>query len=146
MMPWVFDDGGRKAAGFQGEARDCVVRAAAIATGRPYTEIHAIVKIVSFQGRGGKRRAPRPRGAGVPKRATKMIMQRLGFLWVPLMGIGTGCRVHLRPGELPAHSPLVLQLSRHLTAVIDGVVHDTHDPSRSGRRCVYGYWYLPRTG
>jgi hypothetical protein len=24
--------------------------------------------------------------------------------------------------------------------VIDGVIHDTHDCSRGGTRCVYGYW------
>jgi len=24
--------------------------------------------------------------------------------------------------------------------VIDGVLHDTHDCSRDGTRCVYGYW------
>jgi hypothetical protein len=24
--------------------------------------------------------------------------------------------------------------------VIDGVVHDTHDPRRGGTRCVYGYY------
>jgi hypothetical protein len=24
--------------------------------------------------------------------------------------------------------------------VIDGVIHDTFDPSRGGTRCVYGYW------
>ncbi len=29
---------------------------------------------------------------------------------------------------------------RHYTAVIDGVINDTHDPSREGTRCVYGYW------
>jgi hypothetical protein len=23
---------------------------------------------------------------------------------------------------------------------IDGVIHDTHDPSLRGTRCVYGYW------
>jgi hypothetical protein len=23
---------------------------------------------------------------------------------------------------------------------IDGVIHDTHDPSRNGTRFVYGYW------
>lgn len=22
----------------------------------------------------------------------------------------------------------------------DGVIRDTHDPSRDGTRCVYGYW------
>jgi hypothetical protein len=55
------------------------------------------------------------------------------------MQIGSGCRVHLRADELTP-GRLVVQLSRHLTAVIDGVVHDTHDPSRNGTRCVYGYW------
>jgi hypothetical protein len=30
--------------------------------------------------------------------------------------------------------------SRHLVAVIDGVIHDTHDCSRDGTRCVYGYF------
>ena len=35
---------------------------------------------------------------------------------------------------------LVVSLSRHWTAVIDGVIFDTHDPSRRGTRCVYGYW------
>jgi len=32
---------------------------------------------------------------------------------------------------------------RHLTAVIDGVIHDTHDPSRDGTRSVYGYYSQP---
>jgi hypothetical protein len=55
------------------------------------------------------------------------------------MGIGTGCTVHLRDGELPS-GRLVVSVSRHEVAVIDGVMHDTHDPSRDGTRCVYGYW------
>ena len=32
------------------------------------------------------------------------------------------------------------RLSGHLAAVIDGVVHDIHDCSRDGTRCVYGYF------
>jgi hypothetical protein len=34
-------------------------------------------------------------------------------------------------------------VSRHAVAVIDGVIHDTYDCSRGGKRCVYGYWRLP---
>ena len=30
-LPWVYDDGGRAAAGFKGEAGDCGTRAVAIA-------------------------------------------------------------------------------------------------------------------
>ena len=38
---------------------------------------------------------------------------------------------------------IVVSVSKHLTAVIDGVIHDTHDCSRSETRCVYGYWQSP---
>jgi hypothetical protein len=56
------------------------------------------------------------------------------------MGIGTGCKVHLRNGELP-NGRIIVKLSRHVAAVIDGVLHDlTEEVSRDGTRCVYGYW------
>ena len=55
------------------------------------------------------------------------------------MGIGTGCKVHLRADELPA-GRLVAALSHHMVAVIDGIIHDTYDCSREGTRCVYGYF------
>lgn len=41
--------------------------------------------------------------------------------------------------ELPS-GRLIVAVSRHLCAVIDGVIHDTFDPSRDGTRCVYGYF------
>jgi len=56
------------------------------------------------------------------------------------MFIGSGCRVHLRSKELPMGT-LIVSVSKHLTTVIDGVINDTHDCSRDGTRCVYGYWY-----
>ena len=58
------------------------------------------------------------------------------------MQIGAGCKVHLRADELP-RGQLLVSLSRHSAAVIDGVLHDTHDCSRDGMRCVYGYWQAP---
>jgi hypothetical protein len=47
--------------------------------------------------------------------------------------------MHLRVGEVP-EGRLIVRLSHHLTAVLDGVIRDTHDPSRAGTRCVYGYF------
>jgi hypothetical protein len=35
-MKWIHNDGGRADAGFRGETGDCVTRAIAIATGKPY--------------------------------------------------------------------------------------------------------------
>jgi hypothetical protein len=57
------------------------------------------------------------------------------------MQIGSGCKVHFRSAELPP-GRLIVKVSRHLVAVIDGVIHDTSDCSRRGTRCVYGYWSL----
>jgi len=58
------------------------------------------------------------------------------------MAIGSGCTVHLRSEELPK-GRLLVKVSGHLTAVIDGVLYDTHDCSRHGMRCVYGYFSKP---
>jgi hypothetical protein len=39
-MDFTYDDGGRAAAGFKGSTGDCVTRAIAIATGKPYREVY----------------------------------------------------------------------------------------------------------
>lgn len=39
-MKFKFNDGGREAAGYKGKASDCVTRAIAIATGKPYQEVY----------------------------------------------------------------------------------------------------------
>ena len=41
--------------------------------------------------------------------------------------------------ELPT-GRLIVAVSKHLTTMIDGVINDTHNPSRDGKRCVYGYY------
>jgi len=147
----VFNDGGRKAAGYVGEAGDCVTRAIAIATGKPYQEVydalHVRTKLFGITRRGrvaklikqGKRRSPRN---GVFKDISRPYLAGLGWTWVPTMQIGSGCKVHLRADELPG-GRLIVKVSRHLVAVIDGVIHDTYDCSRDGTRCVYGYWKGP---
>lgn len=141
-MEWVYDDGGRAAAGFTGEARDCVVRAIAIATGVPYMDVYLALreKISELEtpARRGGMSSPRN---GVHKDTIRKYLTGLGWRWIPTMGIGTGCKVHLRPEELPA-GRLIASVSKHCVAVVDGVIRDTHDPSREGTRCVYGY-YVP---
>lgn len=140
-LPFVFDDGGRAAAGFKGHAGDCVCRAISIATGLDYLAVY--VHLDAFAGRErprrGKRSSPR-NGVKIP--TIRRYLEHLGWKWTPTMTIGSGCTVHLREGELPG-GRLIVSLSRHLCAVIDGVVHDLSDPSRGGTRCVYGYWSAP---
>lgn len=160
-MQFVQNDGGRAAAGFKGKAGDCVARAIAIASGRPYREVYdrlaagnasqRITKQTKRLGRSVRR------GVYDKRKWFKDYMRELGFEWTPTMGIGTGCKVHLHDGELP-NGRLIASVSKHYTAVIDGVIHDTHDPQREtetvwfkpgttaishrtiSHRCVYGYW------
>lgn len=140
-MKFNYNDGGRQAAGFtRKKSGDCVCRAIAIATERPYKEIHALISHYAKQERTGKRKSKRSDPErGVYKSTERKVMGALGWEWVPTMGIGTGCRVHLCDGELP-QGRIVANVSHHFTAIIDGVINDTYDPSRGGSRCVYGYY------
>lgn len=139
MIPFVVDDGGRAAAGFRGETSDCVTRAIAIATGLPYGMVYDAVNAAAVRERPRQGRSRSRARTGVSKATTRRLMLSLAWVWTPTMAIGSGCRVHVRADELPA-GRLVLQLSRHVAAVVDGVLHDTFDCSRDGTRCVYGYW------
>lgn len=144
-MNYIDDDGGRKVAGYIGSTGDCAVRAFAIATELPYQTVYDAINALGLSERTGKRKRGKSNArTGVYKSASHKYMGALGWVWHPTMQIGSGCKVHLRDGELPM-GRLVVQVSKHFTAVIDGVIHDTHDPSRDGTRCVYGYWSKPRT-
>jgi len=138
---FVCDDGGRAEAGHAGKAGDCVTRAIAIATGKPYREVYDAINGLAANERSSRQRRGRRSSArnGVFKQTYRRYLDRIGWRFTPTMGIGTGCQVHLRGDELPT-GRLIVALSRHLTVVIDGVIRDTHDPSRGGTRCVYGYF------
>lgn len=137
-MRWQYNDGGRKEAGYRGNTGDCVCRAIAIATQKPYEEVYGLINSYAQRERRRDRKHSSAR-EGVYKATIKRVMAALGWKWVPTMQIGGGCRVHLADGELPM-GRLVVSVSKHLVAVIDGVINDTHDCSRSGSRCVYGYY------
>jgi len=130
----VEDDGGRALAGFIGSAGDCVTRSIAIALELDYGLVYR--ELAMQNAALGK---PRSARNGVPRRVYQPYLEGWGWRWVPTMRVGSGCQVHLRAEELPA-GRIVARCSRHLCAVVDGVIHDTHDPSRGGTRCVYGYF------
>lgn len=141
--PFQWDDGGRAAAGFRGTAAgDCVTRAISIASGVSYSSVYGLINDAALRERPRKGRRRSSARTGVKIRTVHRVITELGGVWTPTMQIGTGCTVHVRTGELPA-GRLVLNLSKHLCAFIDGTVHDLEDPSRDGTRCVYGYWTFP---
>jgi len=139
-MKFIYDDGGREAAGFKGTTGDCVCRAIAIATGRPYKEMYNLLNEYAAKERGhGRRKRKSSARDGVFIPTIRKVMSALGWKWNACMAIGKGCTTHLDAGELP-QGRLIVQVSRHMCAVIDGVLHDTHDCTRGGNRCVYGYF------
>ena len=156
-MEYVYDDGGRTKAGYKGKARDCGTRAIAIVTGLPYQQVYDMVIEYAIRERITKKKSVRshPR-TGIWQKTMRRIMADLGWVWVPTMLIGQGCKVHLHQDELPS-GRLLVNVSRHYTSVIDGVIHDTHNPCRGGcagmkggepftqkeTRCVYGYYHKP---
>jgi hypothetical protein len=158
---FIYDDGGRAAAGYKGEAGDCVCRAIAIALEKPYQEIYE--ELIAY--RIGLRQTKRVKGShprtGVNRTIYGRYLTEQGWRWHPTMKIGTGCMVHLRKEELPP-GRLIVRVSGHVCAMIDGVIHDTFDPRRGSliyykqsctdsrhaeidrivpeTRCVYGYY------
>ena len=154
-------------AGFKGKSDDCAIRAIAIGECRDYKEVYdeicvanqkyktkwmdrANVKMLRtphkmtvkdvfyFKMNEKHKTAINPHG-GVAKAVSKSYLEKHGWKWTPTMFIGVGCKVHLRKDELPK-GRVIAQVSKHLVCLIDGIINDTHDPSRNGTRCVYGYW------
>jgi hypothetical protein len=127
-MKMIYHDGGRSLY-FKGDADDCVVRSIALAAGLDYKEVYDLLKAKMRKGKS-------PRN-GVPRKIYHSVILALGFEWIPFMGIGTGCRVHLKKEELPTGT-MICRLSKHLCCVKDHVIYDTFHPGAD--RCVYGIY------
>lgn len=136
-MQFIYNDGGREQAGYKGSAGDCVCRAVAIVTRKPYLDVYNALNILCKKEKIRKNCSTARNG--VYRKTYDILLKQLGAKWVPCMGIGTGCKVHLTDGQLPM-GRIIVRVSKHFVAVINGVIHDTSDPQRNGTRCVYGYF------
>lgn len=114
-------------------------RSIAIATKQPYEKVYNDLNNFKDSLRQTKHIKGSHSRTGVSRKIYERYLASLGWKWVPCMQIGTGCKVHLKSEELPK-GRIITRLSKHLCAVIDGVIFDTFDPSREGTRCVYGYF------
>ena len=134
-----FNDGGREESGFQGTTGDCVTRAIAIALELPYKQVYDDLNALISQHRKTRiQKASNARG-GVNKKFYHQYLRDKGWKWAPCMTIGSGCKVHLKADELPK-GRIIARVSKHIVAVVNGVVNDTYDCSRNETRCVYGYF------
>ena len=163
MTDFKYNDGGRELSKYKGKTGDCVTRAIAIATAKPYQEVYndlakwaedysltrndRVAKAMR-KAKSGSLRSTSPRN-GVYKEVYKPYLESLGWEWITCNKIGQSEKVHLDASELPK-GRLICSVSRHLTTMIDGVINDTYNPQRKHRgypneRMVYGYYRKSET-
>jgi len=139
-MSFLYNDGGRNEAQYKGVTGDCVTRAISIVTGVPYQTVYDEINKIAANEKVRKNRTKKSSArTGVFKETSAAYLTSLGWVWTPTMTIGSGCKVHLKSSELPL-GKIICKVTKHMVAVIDGVINDTYDCSRQGTRCVYGYW------
>lgn len=141
-MKFQYNDGGRRRSGFKGTTSDCVVRAIAIISQKPYIEVRKEIGILCTkfnekQLLNGVNHKSNMR-KGIAKPVYHKYILSLGFEWV-------FCRykVHLKSKELPM-GRIIVSVSKHLCAVVNKVLNDMSDCSNGGRRLVYGYYKKTR--
>lgn len=140
-MDFNYNDGGRSKYFKAERVGDCVCRAIAIGNNMDYMQVYNLINEYAKKEHKGKRKRGISNARnGVYKNTIKKVLEELGWVWIPTMEIGKGCQVHLRDGELPMDKTIIVNVSRHTTCVINGVINDTYDCSRDGNRCVYGYF------
>lgn len=141
-MEFEYNDGGRSKYFRAENVGDCVTRAICNATGLDYLDVYKRLKELSKNEnvknhRGHKQSSVRD---GVFKETWKTFLEEINWVRVKTMDFGNGNRIHLRDGEIPNQGVFIVQVSKHLTCVRDGVLVDTYDCSRDGDRMVYGYY------
>ena len=93
-LTFVYDDGGRAAAGYKGPADDCVCRAIAIAAGMPYQQVYDALNQLGHAERLSRRRKSKSSArTGVHKPTIRRYMAAIAWTWTPVMFVGQGCTV-----------------------------------------------------
>ena len=128
VSAYVNNDGGRAATGRKGSARDCGVRALAIATGASYSDCYA--ELAQANKDAGHEKSARN---GIFKDVYNKVLARHGWVWHAAPKFD-GRKA--RCSDMPRGTVIARQ-SRHFVAVVNGVPHDTFD---SSQKMVYGYW------
>ena len=122
MLRYQYSDGGRESAGFKGRAGDCVTRAMAIATGKPYRECYrALAKANKVY--TGVRSARN----GVRKEAYVKVFSDAGMVQIPInWPVGRGPKPTLTQAA-KKFPTCIVTTAKHMIAIKDGVLRDTWD-------------------
>jgi len=126
---YIYDDGGRRKAGYRRQANDCVVRAIAIASEMPYESIRTALEAMA------KAQSRQCVDKGVFRETFHPLLTDMGWHYegpwmpTPIWDIPLG--------------RVICRLQHHLVAVIDGMPHDTHNAFRGKKRDILAYYTPP---
>ena len=117
MLDFVYDDGGREAAGFDEQPNDCFARAYAIMFDVGYQE--ALDAVYKVMGDGYKYTAYK----GVPKKKIEIILTNAGL-------IRAGLEPRRKPTLTAAYERFgqcIAVVTHHIVCLKDGALRDTFD-------------------
>jgi len=119
-MKYIYNDGGRSASNTHDAVADCVTRALSIATHCGYDIAREYLKPLMT-----------PQGVNVFSLEFSQMAYAVGLIYVSTLPRS------FKVGQLPIEGVFIAHTSRHVTAVINGVVLDTFD---TRDELVQGYW------
>lgn len=126
-IEFKYNDGGRFASGFHHHTSDCVTRSLSIALDIEYLKAHEYINnLIQMFGDTTSHVAK-----GMTMRTTKKLMKHFNLIWIQSNNLL----------EIPKETKCILNVSRHVCAMVDGVINDTHDFREKSNR-IYGYWKL----
>lgn len=132
LYPMLCHDGGRKESKRSKQRNDCTVRALAIATGIPYDEAYDLLAA-----------AGRKSGSGfnIKKWAPTASVNNFGFKWIAFPAVSGQRRMNpMTFCKQYSTRTYIARVAKHVFAVIDGVIYDTHEPRADC--CIYGVWEI----
>lgn len=131
-VEYQYNDGGRAEAGFKGNADDCVTRAIAIATKKPYQDVRKELMeckkkwMNTSRSRHAKSCKTSSVRNGTERDVWKPYLESLGWVKHNQIKFGSSNRKELVKENLP-EGTVIVQVRKHIMTVIDHVVHDTWD-------------------
>lgn len=131
---FIWHDGGRAGAGFVGYTGDCVVRAAAIATGEEYRQVYDWFSQAAEH-------SPRE---GLATKLLDQFLSERGFRQVILPSRESPENLNFLGGIIVLRlAPSGYKRTGHVCTVVDGTIYDTWNALCDGRFLVDQYWIAP---
>ncbi|MGV0050906.1 hypothetical protein ACRU43_16915 [Mycobacterium colombiense] len=151
-LPWMYHDGGRESAKSPYTGNDCVIRSIAIVTDEPYDEVQSKVRKIGVH-------STAEIGVDVSHVSRLLLGGEIFGTWKLVQGGGAELTAEGLEKPIRDHSKLLVELQipemrgrdlynvGHLTALIEGVVHDIdgmRDPATGNARiCPVVSVYAP---